>query len=155
MFEKRFHQTKSRCWIKQHSQKCNAMYTNVFDHFLNFIHGSFCMSRAFFSLLYGQNRNHVVSFNKLNDFSLKLPFFRKDENSRLWPDRQCELTEWTIIVRFSNCFGHGDSNNSHSGNNVNFVENVSPTTAILHWTYPDELTNDPSFRVNQNWMHIE
>ena len=22
-------------------------------------------------------------------------------------------------------------------------------TAILYWTYPDELTNDPSFRVNQ------
>ena len=24
-----------------------------------------------------------------------------------------------------------------------------PTTAILYWTYPDKLTNDPSFRANQ------
>ena len=28
-------------------------------------------------------------------------------------------------------------------------------TAILYWTYPDELPNDPSFRVNQKWMAVK
>ena len=26
---------------------------------------------------------------------------------------------------------------------------IRRSTAILYWTYPDELTNDPSLRVNQ------
>ena len=28
-------------------------------------------------------------------------------------------------------------------------------TAILYWTYRAELTNDPSFRVNQKWMTVK
>ena len=38
---------------------------------------------------------------------------------------------------------------------VGFLPNWCRTTAILYWTYPDELTNDPSFRVNQKWMAVK
>ena len=31
---------------------------------------------------------------------------------------------------------------------------IAEFTAILYWTYPAELTNDPSFRVNQKWMAV-
>ena len=43
------------------------------------------MSGFFIFILEGQNLNHVVSSNKLDDFSLNWPVVRKNENSRMWP----------------------------------------------------------------------